>query len=426
METILRDISLVWLLAHCLIMFLMMFESRLSERKTFTISTIFFIIITPINLGNIYLFGVETAAVFIPFTCVLPSLILFYFMARNRDLRFWFTFCLADTIILWIMVLTKFLDVVSNIPNHIILLATRVIFVLIIEFLIYKFARKPYQDLQNKITKGWGIFAITSTLFYTWLLFYAFVPSLINTNYANLIPLLFVLIIMPIMYVTIYILIKSQIENAETKESNNILHLQIQMAQEKITNNVQFEETTKMIRHDLKHHMVLIYDYIENGEIQKAKDYINTLNQSVEKSTPKQFCQNSLINVVLSYYDRIVSEKGIKLITDIRLSENLNISEQDLVVIFSNAIDNAFNHLTQTNTGGDITINSFKDNESILIEIRNPCYQSIQFNNGAPVSDKKSSNHGFGTKSLIHLVEKYDGIYSFSLENNEFIFRCSV
>ncbi len=53
--------------------------------------------------------------------CVFPSLIFFFIMAKNRDTRFLFTFCVVDTIILEIVFATNLLDTVLGLGNYIVM-----------------------------------------------------------------------------------------------------------------------------------------------------------------------------------------------------------------------------------------------------------------------------------------------------------------
>ena len=98
--TILKDISIFWSLAHTLIMFMILFESRYPRKKTniLTLS-----IMGPLLVANGIL------ALFVPsdvfgtlllVTISLPSLIFFLIIAKKKDGRFFFTFCMVDTVVL--------------------------------------------------------------------------------------------------------------------------------------------------------------------------------------------------------------------------------------------------------------------------------------------------------------------------------------
>lgn len=38
----------------------------------------------------------------------------------------------------------------------------------------------------------------------------------------------------------------------------------------------------------------------------------------------------------------------------------------------------------------------------------------------------KQENHGYGTRSMAAIVTKYDGVYSFTIEDGDFVFRCGM
>ena len=128
-----------------------LYESRFSKRITNIATCIFMIPLTAINLANVILFGIEYAGQFIFFCCVLPSLLFFCVMAKNRDSRFLFTFCVVDTIILEILFATNLLDNALGLGNYTVMFISR-----LIEFIIVKYIRQPYRMLQRHTKKGWG------------------------------------------------------------------------------------------------------------------------------------------------------------------------------------------------------------------------------------------------------------------------------
>ena len=55
------------------------------------------------------------------------------------------------------------------------------------------------------------------------------------------------------------------------------------------------------------------------------------------------------------------------------------------------------------------------------IHIENYCEEELRFQNGLPLSTKGDANyHGFGLKSIWHVVEKYGGNIVVSFENRIF------
>ena len=108
--TILRDISILWCMCHILVLFTLLYRSRYSEKKTFILTGICMGSLALLNLIGVVLFGAETFGQVFLVTCTLPSFFFFWFMSIDRKGQFFFTFCLADTVSCWVMLLTKLLD----------------------------------------------------------------------------------------------------------------------------------------------------------------------------------------------------------------------------------------------------------------------------------------------------------------------------
>lgn len=59
------------------------------------------------------------------------------------------------------------------------------------------------------------------------------------------------------------------------------------------------------------------------------------------------------------------------------------------------------------------------------MQIMNSCDAAeILFKDGVPVTDRRG--HGIGVRSICAIVDKYNGIYSFSAKDDGFILRASL
>lgn len=423
MNTIFRDLSLIWLLMHCCIMFMLLYESKYSQRKTNIITGIFMVPLIIINMASVLYFGPNRAGQLLIFTCVLPSLLFFFIMSKSRDTRFLFTFCLVDTIVLEVMIATNLIDTMLGFGNYIVMFISRLVIIILLEFLLVKYLRKPYHTLQQQMKKGWGVFSILAALFYITIMMVTYYPSVILDRPQYYPYLAMILILVPTMYITVFSALWKQIKLFQAAEENRMLCLQIKMANERIANSHENENRLKILRHDLRHNALLLADYIQNGRLDKAEEYINSIINDVSANQLRNYCKNNSVNVVLSYYGDIAESNGICLKTDINLPEKLNIDETDFAVVLSNGFENAINALKNCEHK-EIIIKSFTDNEKLYLEIKNPFEGSIEFEHGLP----KSSNedHGYGTKSMATIVDKNKGIYSFIVENGFFVFRCAI
>ncbi len=423
MNTILRDLSIIWTLIHCCVMFMFLYESRYSFKKTNIITTVFMIPIIIVNVLNVRLLGIEKAGNLIIPCCVLPSLIFFFIMAKNRGTRFLFTFCVVDTIVLEVLFITNLLDNLLGIQNYIIMFASRLVLFPLLEFFIVKYLRKPYHFLQQQIKKGWGVFSILSALFYVIIIWTTYYPTIVLKRPEYIPQLIMILVLVPIMYITVFKVLWTQIKLFNSAEENRALNMQIKMVNERLSNSEEKGNSLKILRHDMKHEMLLLSDYIKNRNFDEAEKYINRLISDIDKSTLKHYCDNHSVNVVMSYYDKIADEKDIKFEININLPKTLMVNETDLAVVLSNGLENSINAL-ETCDNKKIIIKCFTEADKIYLEIKNPFYDKVIFDGNIPRS--KQENHGYGTKSMVAIVEKYDGVYSFEIENGYFVFQCSM
>ncbi len=423
MGDIFRNSSIAWSFIHCAIMFMLLFESRFSKRKTFIITVATITPLIALNVLSIILLGPEKGTQLLLITCIIPSFILFFILAKHRGFRFIFTFCLVDTIAYETIVITSMLDTVMNVPNNIVMFVSRLIIFPVFEFLIIKFLRKPYHKFQNNTPKGWGIFSLMTALFYVLLFAASIYPTIIWSRPDDCLSMVLIMLLMPIMYATVFRVLIIQSELIDTHNQAQILDMQVKMANERIESDADTENRLKVLRHDLRHHMLLLNDYIKNGEAEKALAHINSVTDYIDSTLPKTFCLNGVVNTILSHYANIASVKKIDFICDVSLSRHLPLADIDLVVIFSNALENAVNALEICDTKR-IEVKGFESNGKFFIEIKNPFCGEIEFENSLPVT--RIENHGYGTKSIAAIVERHEGIYSFTVEDDIFVFRCAI
>nr|WP_238457827.1 GHKL domain-containing protein [Desulforamulus ferrireducens] len=66
----------------------------------------------------------------------------------------------------------------------------------------------------------------------------------------------------------------------------------------------------------------------------------------------------------------------------------------------------------------------YTKNNKLCLDIRNSYQTEPAFHQGIPVAEEQG--HGFGIKSMVHIVEKYGGVYQFSVKDGWFIFQATA
>ncbi len=148
-----------------------------------------------------------------------------------------------------------------------------------------------------------------------------------------------------IIFITIYYLFIDSLESlrlqgeAQERARNqekfiSMQHLQYIQLQKQI-------EETRRARHDLRQHLNLIQAYLDKGDNETLRDYIDKYGKSLPLNTGKVYCSNYAIDTVIRYYAEKAADEKIQFDTQIKLPENLAIEEPDICILFGNLLENA-------------------------------------------------------------------------------------
>ncbi len=221
--------------------------------------------------------------------------------------------------------------------------------------------------------------------------------------------------------------LRRQRENEQTRV---VLDLQLKQSAKQIAAMQQSQKLAAQYRHDLRHHLQYLSSCIENDRIPQAQEYITTLNDSIVNQKVTTYCANTAVNLILSSFVAQAKEADVPMTIRLRMEETLRVSENDLCVLLSNALENALHACVALKAQNilvsavSIELRGYTENGKLFLEISNSCTEHIPFVGGLPVTH--ASGHGIGVKSICSIVEKYDGLYAFSVKDSRFVLRVSL
>lgn len=214
---------------------------------------------------------------------------------------------------------------------------------------------------------------------------------------------------------------------SQLEQTQDSLNIQISQAVREIETLRTSQEKTREYRHDLRHHMQYLSSCIENGRLEHAQEYIQGICSEIEANKVTVFCENEAANLIFSAFAGRAKEYNIPIIIKAQISKNIHVSESDLCVLISNALENALHacqNIKDTEMQRAIDVSAFEKNGKLFLQIVNSCDSDITFVHGIPVTNQP--NHGIGVRSICALVERYEGIYTFEVEEGKFILRISI
>lgn len=421
--TLLRDISTMYASLFSLVMLMILFESRFSRKKTAVLTLSLMLPLLLINFALLLFLGPETMSTLMLVTCSLPSLLFFWFLAKHRDGRFFFTFCLADTLILELIHSTVVLDYFLG-NTYLVLATARFLLCPLVAFAVYKWFRPIYLDIQNTVQKGWYTFTAIALLFYVVLSMSISTPCIITQRPEQLPAFVLLLILMPAIYVQIFFTLRHMQKMHEITEQDNILRLQVSNMTARMEEFSAADEKFRVERHNIRHKMQTIVSLVEKEEYGALRRLVTEYTESAQEIQVKRYCKNAVIDAVLSAYLQKAESRSIRVSTALSFPEKLPVNEAELATVFSNAIENAIHACEKLEADRRQIEVKVLTAPCFMLQISNSYNGEIEFDKkGIPVSHE--DGHGFGTRSIVAFCEKYGCFYEFKALDEKFQLRIS-
>lgn len=379
-------------------------------------------ILMTLNGAILIVYGIDVISKLFMFTCSIPSFIFFYVMSADKRFRFLLTFCLADTTCLWIMAVTNLLDHYLGGGQYVLMFVSRLIACPLIEYLAWRYLRKPYLELQDAVEKGWGIFAGMTILYYLLLVVTVQFPTNIIDRPEDTFLCVLVLVLMLFNYATIFSALYRQLLLYRKRQSECVLQEQKNALEAQLENQQQI----RRMKHDMKGHMVTLAGLLAEGQVKEAQEYLKSAETKMT-ALSGQFCANPYLNAVLAQYSGRLEVLEAEYKMDIQVGEEA-LPYMELCQILSNGLENACDALKRLDTEKrEVSVQMRYNGIYLLIRIRNKCRDDLYVERGTiPATDKEGHGHGFGLATVQEAAERLDGEMFCYTENGYFVLDVMV
>lgn len=185
--------------------------------------------------------------------------------------------------------------------------------------------------------------------------------------------------------------------------SDDFKQLQKLLAEER-EKYVQEKANVEMINlkcHDIRHQIRAMQTKMDAEAIRELSDTINIYNTQIRTG-------NEAIDVVLATQGLYCLNHDIRLTCLIDGNKLSFIPDHELYAFFGNAIENAVHAVEKLEKEKRVISIAEKSKDGFVnISFTNFFEETLTFEEGLPVSRRE--NHGFGTRSMRMIVEKYGG-----------------
>lgn len=193
------------------------------------------------------------------------------------------------------------------------------------------------------------------------------------------------------------------------------------------------QEETHRIWHDMKNHFTVIQWMVKSRSYEKLEQYMQTLNDTVVNSMPAVQSGNPILDAILNPRAVEAKKYGIELTVNACIPPRLSIVDIDLNILFSNALDNAFEACRKLpeDSVRFIDVDAYLKSDHLVLVIKNTFNGEVSMaGNELKTTKKEKGVHGIGMGNMLKTVEKYDGHIVTKIEENIFILSailyCSI
>ena len=245
-----------------------------------------------------------------------------------------------------------------------------------------------------------------------------------DQNMVDWFPIIY-LVVMHAAAIMEYELTSSQIEKRQSDEKISYLQGERnKRLREQLSIYESNELTIRKYKHDIRHFNRVLSGLLDDGEYEKARNYLHEFDAMLEQVTAVSFCDNKIVNELLTIYTARCQKLGFKLRAKASVPERFPMEEVELTSLLANVLENALESQDKApREKRFISCEITYDGKKLRLQTKNYCPEKIAFNkDGTPVSTKVVQS-GIGTQQIRSIATKYSGVASFNLEGDVFVVK---
>lgn len=243
---------------------------------------------------------------------------------------------------------------------------------------------------------------------------------MIEGNYHNMILLVISLGILFMINISVFYFYEKVLNDYVKQKEEDMYKLQLTMYQNQLEMMQSANDAYRIMRHDMKHHMILLSDYIKRQENDNAIKYLEKMNYYINNDTQYVNTGNEEIDSIFNYVIGEIRKIDGNIETDIKIPRALPIEDFDINVILSNLLLNAKEAIRQCDRKEIAAVMRY-DRGILKILIRNTYNGTVRRGTEGYISTKHDQKeHGIGLVSVKKTVAKYDGTMNIDYNDEEF------
>ena len=272
-------------------------------------------------------------------------------------------------------------------------------------FILYnKHLKAKHRMLMDRLKVNWWIFSFIPMSFtgliclvnYYFLDFHG-----VTRNYPVL---LMICILMLLVYILIFYTFQTAGDAMERERIAGNMKEQILLQKKQYEFYLQKREAERIFFFFSRHRDSILISYLENGEVEGAKEFLKKELAEIEKNAKIPFCENTLINAVLSEYRTKAEQEGLEFSARIQMPKELACDEAEFCVMLSNLLENSLDAAKSY-----IAISIKHLNHQLSLNVKNDYEGELKKSAENNYLTTKPQGSGLGLKSVEAILKSNSG-----------------
>lgn len=225
-------------------------------------------------------------------------------------------------------------------------------------------------------------------------------------------------------FVTVLLFIAYRIRQKDMEE-RRLQQLKLHMLESNYQSLMQVYEEKAILLHDVKNHIQMVREMVEQDEKQEVLTYLDTMSVKLLRNKHRDLTNHKLLNLILNMKFHEAEVAGISVEYEFDDMSMLHLKPMEICALFTNLLDNAIeaNEKLAAGVPRYLHISCLRKNHMLLLNLSNPVGEDVKMVDGElPITTKEDNQfHGFGMRSVRQILETYEGHMRIDVESGEFL-----
>ncbi|HBD65838.1 MAG TPA: hypothetical protein DC028_02260 [Eubacterium sp.] len=311
----------------------------------------------------------------------------------------------------------------TDLIGVLVIIASRIILFLFLIIIkrISVIKKKNVIDMSNKEWLQFLIFPI-----FTLITVIVMTNSMVTSYHEDIVNVYYVIaIVLIVLNMVVFHLINEILENSQRIREADVLKQQ-SIGQLELYNSLRKNYDIQRKRtHEYKNQIMCIDSLLKKKNYNKLEEYINSIFDKLDGQLDMVDTNNEVVNAVINakYYEAL--QNDVLFILKINDLSHIKVSDEDIVTILSNLLDNAIEAAGQCEIDKrTVGIKLLYEDDVLSIAVSNSYKTEPEIMEDGymrTIKDNKEQ-HGLGIRNVVATLEKYNAEYIIDYKNGEFVF----